>query len=451
MTSLRPRLVAAALAAGVGASPGCAPRQTGPSPAARFIPSGRSGAGAPGKIRHVVIVIQENRSFDNLFATFPGADGARTGAMHDGTVIPLLRSDLTIKSDLCHEYHCFRTQWDDGKMDAFDEGWYARPGAPLLATYPYQFVDPAQIQPYWTMAKQYVLADRMFQTQGAGSFTSHQDLIAGDTTLDESETVIDAPWTGLPWGCDAPPQTRSPILTSAGDYEAYGGPFPCYTYPTIRDRLDAANLPWKYYTPSLHLSGKIWDAFEAVKAVRYSAEWQNNIASPEKRIFKDIAANALPSVSWVVPEFLNSDHPGAKDKTGPSWVASIVNAIGASPAWDSTAIVIVWDDWGGLYDHVAPPQITYSSLGFRVPMIVVSPYARKGYVSHTQYEFASILKFVEEVWHLPSLQRADARANSIADVFDFSQSPRKFEKIRAPYPEEYFLRQKPSGLPVDTQ
>jgi phospholipase C len=430
---------------------GCSPHAARPGLQEGILPQLGAVAGSGGKIQHVVIVIQENRSFDNLFSTYPGAVGTRYGKMHDGTRIRLRKTNLVIKQDVCHEYHCFLTEWNNGKMDGFDIAWYALPSAPLLGTYPYQYVDPAQIKPYWTLAHQYVLADHLFQTQGAGSFTSHQDLIAGDTTLNNFETVIDAPWTGAPWGCDGPPGSKSPILTRKGVYKALGGPFPCYTYPTIRDRLDGAKLSWKYYTPPIGDTGSIWNAFDAIKVVRYSNEWQNNVSTPVTNVFADIANHKLPAVSWIVPEYDNSDHPNSDPDDGPSWVASIVNAIGASPAWNTTAIVILWDDWGGLYDHVAPPQITYSSLGFRVPMIIVSPYARKGYVSHTQYEFASVLKFIEENWRLEPLHRADVRANSIGDVFDFSQAPRKFTVIAAPKTREFFLNQKPSGHPVDTE
>ncbi|MGC1380264.1 MAG: alkaline phosphatase family protein, partial [Candidatus Baltobacteraceae bacterium] len=129
---------------------------------------------------------------------------------------------------------------------------------------------------------------------------------------------------------------------------------------------------------------------------------------------------------------------------------SIVNAIGQSQYWDTTALVIVWDDWGGGYDHGPPPQLDYAGLGFRVPMIVVSPYAKQGYVSHTQYEFGSVVRFVEDVWNLGRLGTTDTRAASIDDVFDFSQQPRKFTKIQAKYSKQYFERQLPSNVPVDT-
>ena len=154
----------------------------------------------------------------------------------------------------------------------------------------------------------------------------------------------------------------------------------------------------------------------------------------------------------------DSDHPGGHHDTGPSWVASIVNAIGESSYWNTTAIVVVWDDWGGFYDHVPPPFFdTWGGLGFRVPMLLASPYAREtapshpGYVSHTTYEFGSILKFVEQNWNLGTLGATDERAASLIDCFDFTQAPRTFTHIPAKYSRSYFLRQPYSYKPVDTE
>ena len=182
--------------------------------------------------------------------------------------------------------------------------------------------------------------------------------------------------------------------------------------------------------------------------------------SPETTVLTDIPAGKLPAVSWVIPDLINSDHPGSGGKTGPSWVASVVNAVGSSQYWNSTAIVILWDDWGGWYDDAVPPQLDFRGLGLRVPCIIVSPYARMaspqqpGYVSHTQYEFGSILAFVEQTFGLPvlgppSLGYTDSRATSIADSFDFQQKPRAFKHIAAPMSIQYFLHQAHSGLPPD--
>ena len=411
------------------------------------------------KIEHVVVVIQENRSYDNLFATFPGADGATSGKTHDGRTLRLKKGNLVSK-DLNHMHSGFLTECDlhanACRMDGFDLARFGSSGQDGPAgTYAYRYVDPAQIAPYWAMAKRYVLADRMFQTQSSGSFTAHQDLIRGNTSIDDTDSVIDSPSRG-PWGCDAPhgrgETTKTSLITSDGRYLFNRGPFPCFTYGTLRDLLDARGLSWAYYTPSIAPgnTGFLWSAFDAIRAVRYSAEWKRNVVTPETAVLRDAAAGRLPAVSWVIPDAANSDHPYGHD-TGPSWVAQIVNAVGTGPDWKSTAIVVVWDDWGGFYDHVPPPQLDYQGLGFRVPMLVVSPYARRGYVSHTSYEFASILRFIEDNWKLGRVGDNDERAASIAGCFDFTQPPRAFEPIRAKYSRAFFERQPPSGVPPDTE
>ena len=153
---------------------------------------------------------------------------------------------------------------------------------------------------------------------------------------------------------------------------------------------------------------------------------------PETNFFADVSKGTLPAVSWVSPSDENSDHAGfGKADKGPAWVASVVNAIGGSQYWNSTAVIVLWEDWGGWYDHVPPPQLDYAGLGIRVPMIVISPYAKAGYVSHTQYEFGSVVKFVEDLWSMHRLGTSDVRAASMDDVFDFSAKPRKFVKIPA--------------------
>jgi phospholipase C len=284
------------------------------------------------------------------------------------------------------------------------------------------------------MAKNYSLADHMFQTQGSGSFTAHQELIAAGTAINSTESLIDLPSLG-PWGCDAPSGTVTTYITTSGQFFFNGGPFPCLTYKTLADLLDPKGISWKYYVPPLLVpgsSGFLWNAFDAIHDVRYGSDWSNDVVSPETTIFSDISANKLPAVSWVIPCGNNSDHASNTD-TGPSWVAGVVNAIGKSPAWKSTVIIVVWDDWGGYFDHIPPAFLdNQGGLGFRVPMLVISPYPKTaGYVSHTQYEFGSIVRFVEDNWNLGRLGATDVRATSIADMFDFTKSPRAFVPISA--------------------
>jgi phospholipase C len=360
-----------------------------------------------------------------------------------------------------HNYYSdFRIEFDKGAMDGF---WNEGKSIGQPGSYLYQYVEPKEIVPYWTLARQYVLADHMFQTQGSSSFTGHQDLIRGDTAVSKSESVIDNP-SGTPYGCNAASGVTTGLLTLSGKYTTpgkQGNPNPCFgsTYKTLRDTLDARHVTWKYYEPTYAgaFFQAIWSAFAAVKAVYRGPEWQTNISSPETNIFSDIKNGTLPSMSWVIPDGNNSDHPGTAGDTGPSWVASIVNAVGKSQYWKSTAIIVVWDDWGGFYDHVMPPvpnKVTVSNLGgpgFRVPMIAVSAYAKKDYVSHNRYQFGSVVKFIETVFGLPSLNTTDATSNGfITDFFDFSKV-RAFTPVAAKYPQSFFEHQVPSKMPVDSE
>ncbi|HEY1869022.1 MAG TPA: alkaline phosphatase family protein [Candidatus Cybelea sp.] len=155
------------------------------------------------------------------------------------------------------------------------------------------------------------------------------------------------------------------------------------------------------------------------------------VITPQKRFFADLKAGKLANFTWITPTCRDSDHPNCGGGHGPAWIASLVNAVGESKYWDQAAIFVIWDDWGGLYDHVAPPYEDYDGLGFRVPLLVISPYAKRDHVSHVQYETASVLRFTEDLYGLGSLAAADRRATSPAsDCFDFHQKPRKFVPIR---------------------
>jgi phospholipase C len=336
-------------------------------------------------------------------------------------------------------------------MDGFDLNtiYYSTVPAGKIA---YRYVRPSQIAPYWTLASQYVLADKFFATQASGSFTAHLDLIAGGTSVALHRRVINVP-THAPWGCDAPEGTATSLIDSDGRYHSRTGPFPCFTFPTLADLLDAKNVSWKYYAPpETHGDGGgLWNSFDAIDRVRHGPEWNGNVSMPPSNFFRDLRARKLAAVSWIVPLGSNSDHPGNAKDNGPSWVAQIVNAVGKSHYWKSTAIVVLWDDWGGFYDHVAPPQLTYDGLGFRVPCIFVSAYAKKGYVDHAQYEFGSVLKFIEDNWALGRLGTSDVRAASIVNPFDFSQPARKFVPVAAPTSQRYFERETTSGDPVDVE
>lgn len=291
------------------------------------IPAKRISSGNSSPIKYVIVVIQENRTFDNLFATFPGADGTTTGEAeavppseqsqcpidHKETV-KLTEGNLAVGDDFGHKYSDVQIDYDNANMDGFDVDPIPAGGGKIACLHPYQCVNPSQIAPYWDIAQQYVLADHMYQTQGSGSFTAHQDLIAGGTAINSNESIIDDP-SGFPSGCDSPSKTTTSLFTTDGQYEPGKGPFPCFTqYETLRDRLDAAKISWKYYTEKVVLPPKgdtagIWNAFDAISAARNSPEWGKKVTFSDKLIFKDISAGDLPAVSWVTPDALNSDHP----------------------------------------------------------------------------------------------------------------------------------------------
>jgi phospholipase C len=182
--------------------------------------------------------------------------------------------------------------------------------------------------------------------------------------------------------------------------------------------------------------------------VRLGADWAKVII-PQTKILSDIANGKLPQVSWVIPTAQDSDHASINLGDGPSWVASVVNAIGKSQYWNDTAIIITWDDWGGWYDHVAPTIYDSYEYGFRVPLIIVSPYSKQAYVSHVTHDFGSILKFVEEVFNLPSLGYADSRADDFSDCFDLTQKPIPFQPVAAKLGGEFFLSDTRPAAPPD--
>jgi phospholipase C len=459
------RTFTSALIVGAFALTGCSNAAVGTALTPSHDSPALSANGSSNYIQHVVLIVQENRSFDNLFATFPNADGTTSGfecVNGKSKKIALKQQDLAGALDINHDYKTFWADYDGGKLDCFNKAGID--GNNPAGTYPYQYVNPAQIKPYWNLAQQYGLADHMFQTQGSGSFTAHQDLIAGATAGTWGSltgSLIDYPSNFKSWGCDAPPSTTTPITQWNGTYPIpidTSGPYPCLTYPTgtLRDLLDKQSVSWKYYAPpyTYNTAGALWNAFAAIDAVRHSSEWGKNVTWPQTKVIKDVKNGKLPALSWVIPDQLHSDHPNGKGSPdeGPAWVAAVVNAIGKSSYWNSTAIVIVWDDWGGFYDHEPPPFFDRAGgLGLRVPMIVVSPYVTAGTISHTQYEFGSILKFVEGTFNLGSLGTTDARATSIGDMFNFKQKPRPFKTIPSQRSLDQIMREPESTLPIDSE
>jgi uncharacterized repeat protein (TIGR03803 family) len=401
----------------------------------------------------VVIVVQENRTVDDLFNGLPGADTVRYGLNSQGKRVPLRPFGLTTSYDLGHTHHSFNTEYDHGKLDGFDQlsgRCFNVNLCPPPQERAYGYVPKNEAAPYFDMAAQYAFADRMFQTNQGPSFPAHQYIISGTSSLGDGSSLraADNPFTlsGDPTGgCDSPAGSLVPLIDSAGVESAWV--YPCFRRIALMDLLGPKSLTWRYYqaTPGAGL----WNGPDAIVRVRESHEFASDVVAPSSQVLKDIAGGTLANVVWVNPTGLASDHAHATNGSGPSWVAAIVNAIGKSSYWKDTAIFVTWDDWGGWYDHVKPPVYNSYELSFRVPLIVISPYAKSHYVSHRQHEFGSILKFTEEVFGLPSLHTTDERADDLYDCFDFSQTLRTFKPIPAPLPPKYFLKNPFGGGPPD--
>jgi phospholipase C len=464
-----------------------------------------------GAITNVVIIFQENRTPDNLFQglciTGYGSPGACSttptatqyniqtsdwannqvsGGVTQPGVIDLgtTGNDGNYDNyDISHQHVAFTNQCDLNSanacvMDGSDlnaslcspNQGYSCPANPT-----YFYVDPADVTSYLQMAQTYAFGDQMFQTNEGPSYSAHQFIISGTSTpgtADSGDYVSDfVSENPIPnnatAGCLAATGTYAKIINPEGaETPLYNL---CYEHQTLTDLLDDATPPitWRYYAPS---AGSIWTAPTAINHMcvpnnTYGSATECSgsdytAASPKvvlnqtqtnAQVLSDITSNSLQQVSWVIPTGADSDHAASNDGCGPSWVTEVVNAIGNSSYWPNTVIIVSWDDWGGWYDHVAPPQViddgsSWGSgyvYGFRVPLIVISPYSKSAYISHTTHDFGSILRFIENNYGLGQVgvstgnYYADTYApdapNSLSDMFDFTGSPVPFTKIAVPW------------------
>ncbi len=423
----------------------CASGSQSPVPYMQSAKSLRAlNATGAGKITHVIYIVQENRSFDNLFQGYPGADTVPQGMNSYGQTITLKPVSLKTVYYVDHSaYGMFAACNGTGslpgtncRMNGFNnEGGYG--GGPNPQ---YVYVPHTESKPYFDMANEWVVADRMFQSQLDESFVGHQYVIAA-----QAQSSVDLP-DSLLWGCAG---GSGDVVSTITQNRNPGGPYQqaCFDYTTLGDELDQAKLTWRFYAPHYGNdnggNGGTWSAYQAIRHIFNGPDWKKDVVSPNWKFITDVRAGKLANFTWITPECAESDHLECGGGYGPSWVSALVNTVGASKFWDSTAIFVQWDDWGGFYDHVAPAYLDYDGTGFRVPLLVISPYAKQNYVSHVPYETASVLRFAEDLYGLNQLAAADARANSPAgDCFDFSQNPRPFVKIKAPYPAKFFLHRR---------
>jgi phospholipase C len=442
---------------------------------------GLGGVPPPGKIKHIVFIVQENRTFDNLFGgpnPFPGADAASSGQTSTGTT-PLVQGELECTYTV-FLYKCprqdpnnYHQPWllacnpvygppfllgrpSPCRMNGFDKDQTAD----LDPNQVYSYIDYAESKPYWDIARAYTLGDRFFMGHNSESYTAHQYIFSGQSNNVVDGPVYPNPTPGptnifiTPWGCDSPAGTTTFQLdpNSGQETASATGPLPCFAAP-YKSLADLVNqdpkLSWRLYAYSVCQN---INALDVNRSIRYSALWPSavesscpnstsvktaNFRAPEDSFLTDVADSndTLASVTWILPGAITSDHPGVPfGYCGPWWVASVVDAIGKSKYWDSTVIFIFWDDWGGFYDHV-PPYVVRDQAGpgFRVPLMVVSPYARRGQVIHTSNEFATLLRFAEENFGLGSLDSTDNSPflGDLSAYFDWN-NPQPFVNIPIP-------------------
>ncbi len=376
------------------------------------------GSGVPcsplpcGPIKHIVIIVKENRSFDSLFGRFPGANGTRYA--WEGTKrIPLSETPDVLQEDLGHGGLSALEAVDGGKMDGFFRIPGARQNGQDVAESQFHEKD---IPNYWRYARAFTIADHFFSNVLAPSFPNHLALVTG-----QALNVVNNPvkFGDTPaWGCDSSATARVPWY-----WHGKGGTrTPCFNVQTLADEARKAGLSWSYYAPSMGKFGYVWSSLDAIRHIRYSPQWQTNVR-PTDSFREDVRAGGLAALDWLMPTWSGSDHPPQSECAGENWTVRQINAIMRSPDWSSTVIILTWDDFGGFYDHVPPPRRDLYRFGPRVPTLVISPFARPHYVAHRMYNFTSIVKFVEDQYKLPQLAPFDRSVSSLGYALDKVQKP----------------------------
>jgi phospholipase C len=411
------------------------------APVVAVVAMSLAGASAPSvvfttPIRHVVYILQENHSFDNMLGLWchqtGRCDGAVTGTTSHGKLITLSRATDVVPT-VDHSAAAQQRAVNGGKMNGFSE----IAGCSVRDRYEcYSQFDPSQIPNTIALANGFALSDRTFQNSLVPSWGSHMQTVAG--TLDGFVGDIPHPGTsgvlGPGWGCDSGFDTtwrdsngvrrRVPACVPKPDGSGPYRPSPVPYVPTIMDRLENDGLSWKLYTGRKddkilgNESGWGWAICPTFAECNYGPQAFNRVDN--QQILTDAGQGTLPNFSIVTPNQRESQHNGDSMAIGDDWVMNVVHAIETGPDWSSTAIFLGWDDCGCFYDHVAPP----AGLGIRVPMILISPYARPGFTDSTVASYASVLAFTEAAYGLPPLAAADADAYNYMGAFNFAQAPR---------------------------
>jgi phospholipase C len=418
------------------------------------------------KIRHVVIIMQENRSFDSYFGTYPGADGIpmKKGVPTVCSPDPLTRTCVKPYHDTAdrnaggpHDHIDAMRDINGGLMDGFVrsavggrrkacEGQVDAPACSFAPKAPdvMGYHDWHEIPNYWDYARNFVLQDHMFESDTSWSLPAHLYLVSGWSA--HCTTPGDA------MSCKAAVQAPG---SPPGDPQNTTGAIPDYAWTDLTYLLHKYGVSWGYYVakgdqpdcsdnqmfcapvPQNSKTPGIWNPLPYFDTVRQDGQLSD--IRPLDDFFKEAQAGTLPSVSWITPAQAVSDHPPALISNGQAYVTGLINTIMRSPNWDSTAIFLAWDDWGGFYDHVKPPTVDAQGYGLRVPALVISPYARHGFIDHQTLSFDAYLKFIEDDFlHGQRIDpktdgrpdpRPDVRENAsilgnLANDFNFAQAPR---------------------------
>jgi len=379
-------------------------------------------------IKRVIYVMLENRSFNNLFGKFPGVTGSTTGVEY-GTEKPLIPCPDWLPGDLPHDRAAYLNCVNGGKLDGFGMGTYG-------STYAYTQFDEQQIPNYWLWAKEYAISDNFFASAAGPSYGNHYYFIAGQSggVIDNPENIetrVDGDKRYKSWGCDAiGDDVFVFVKDDQGNLTKHDT---CFTFETVGEQLSEIGLDWAYYSAVPGQVGYFWNAYNGIANVFHTDMWHEHVR-PVDRLARDIEAGSLPPVTWVTPRFELSDHPPFSTGHSHNWITDIVNAVMKSPQWEHTAIFLTWDEWGGFYDPVMPPEVDPVGLGIRVPLLTISPYTRRGVIDDELGEFSTPLRFIADNWGLDYLTPRIANTHNFEHAFDFSKRPRPpvLGKKRAP-------------------
>src|SRR5438477_10833662 len=431
---------------------------------------GLAGSGKPQidpgihKIKHVVVIMQENRSFDSYFGTYPGAAGPpKNVCVPDpatGSCVRPYHDPNDVNSGGPHGQTNAAADIDGGKMDGFigqaEKGkkGCADPNNPSCAGRAVDVMgyhDSREIPNYWAYARSFVLQDHMFEPNASWSLPAHLFLVsewsASCTTEEPSSCTNALQSPGLP------PDYRARAKRARG-LRLY--PPPEYAWTDLTYLLHRAGVSWGYFiaegeqpdcandvfactaVPQRAYTPGIWNPLPFFDTVREDGQLAN--IQPLVDFYRDALSGALPAVTWVVPSQRFSEHPPASVRAGQAYVTSLINAVMSGPDWPSTAIFLAWDDWGGFYDHVRPPRVDRNGYGLRVPGLLISPYARRGYVDHQTLSFDAYAKFIEDDFLAaqrldpstdgrpdprPDVRETVPQLGNLSSDFDFSQAPRR--------------------------